>query len=348
MEMTELGKTGLAVSRTGFGAIPIQRLTEAESTRLLRAALDAGVTLYDTARGYTDSEAKIGKAFRHERDRIVIATKTPSTEPEKIMADLETSLRNLHTDHVDIYQFHNPKSLDLVTGSAYETVLRAKEQGKIRFIGITNHSLDVAGAAAELGLFDTVQYPFNYLSTERERAFVERCATLNVGFLAMKGMSGGLITDARASFAFLRRFPGVIPLWGMQRQEELAQFALLERNPPAFDDPEILAAIGRDRLELTGSFCRGCGYCLPCPANIAIPTAARISLLLRRMPVARFMTDEFRAEMARVKDCIECRACASRCPYGLELPALLKRQHGIFEEFWNEKHSAKDLEVLSS
>ncbi|MDP2790142.1 MAG: aldo/keto reductase [Rectinemataceae bacterium] len=348
MEMIRFGRTGLTVSRTGFGAIPIQRIAEAESTKLLRAALDAGVTLYDTARGYSDSEEKLGKAFRHERDRVVLATKTPSADPAKILVDLETSLRNLRTDHVDIYQFHNPKSLGLVTGAALEAVLRAREQGKIRFIGITNHSLAVAAAALESGLFDSVQYPFNYLSTEGEEAFVRRCAQLDVGFLAMKAMSGGLITDARLSFSHLRRFPGVVPIWGMQRQEELAQFIELERNPPSFDDPEIQTAIARDRVELSGSFCRGCGYCLPCPAGISIPMAARVSLFVKRMPVSRFMTEEFRADMARVRDCIECRACAARCPYGLDVPGLLKRQLGLYEDFRNGEPAAEKPDVLSS
>ncbi len=333
MESIRFGKSGLNVSRTGFGAIPIQRITEPESTELLRAALDAGITLYDTARGYSDSEEKIGKAFAGQRDRVVLASKTHATDPDRIMADLETSLGKLKTDHIDIYQLHNPKSLVAATGAAYETLARAKEQGKIRCIGITNHSLDIAVAAAETGLFDTIQYPFNYLSDDREEALVRRCAELDLGFLAMKAMSGGLISDASLSFAHLRRYPGLVPIWGMQRRSELAQFIELEQNPPSFDDPRIQAAVAEDRRDLAGSFCRGCGYCLPCPANIVIPTAARVSLFVRRQPIPRYLTPEFEAEMALVKNCTGCRACVTRCPYGLEVPALLRRQLESFETF---------------
>ena len=278
-----LGRTGLSISRTGFGALPIQRVSFDEASALLNRAVDGGVSYIDTARAYTDSEEKIGRALSHRRNDFFLATKTHSRTAADFEKDLETSLRLLNTDHIDVYQFHNPPFVPAPGGAdgLYDAAVRAREAGKIRFIGITQHSIERAEQAVESGLYDTLQYPFNHLATDREVALVRRCAERNVGFVAMKALSGGLVTDARIPFAYLSQFENVVPIWGFQKMWELEQVLGLAENPPALDD-EIRALIAKDRSELVGAFCRSCGYCLPCPVGIPISNANRMKQLLGR------------------------------------------------------------------
>ncbi len=335
METTRLGKTGLIVSRTGFGALPIQRNTDAEAVRLLRRAQEAGITFYDTARSYTDSEHKLGLAFAPQtRDRIVLATKTMAGNAKGFWDDLHASLRELNTDHVDLYQFHFAKFMPQPGGQdgLYDAALEAKRQGKIAHIGITSHRIDVAQQAAESGLYETVQFPFSLLSGEPEMKLVETCAQNDVGFIAMKALSGGLITNARPTFAFIRQFAHVVPIWGIQHMHELEEFIALEQNPPVMDDA-LRSEIEADRKALSGDFCRGCGYCLPCPADIDIPLAARIYWWVTRALYQPMITHEMQKKMAKVEECIRCGACAKRCPYGLDTPELLRRQRALYTEF---------------
>ena len=282
-----LGKTDIIVNKNGFGALPIQRISFDDAKVLLRKAYDAGVRFFDTARFYTDSEEKIGYALSDVREHIYIATKTAATTAEGFWKDLETSLHNLKTDYVDIYQFHNPAVCPKPgDGSGlYEAMLEAKEQGKIRFIGITNHRMSIAEEAIESGLYDTLQFPFNYLSTEREIALAKACAEHEMGFIAMKGLSGGLLTNSAAIYAYMAQFENILPIWGVQKESELDEFLSYIGNPPELTD-ELKAVIEKDQKELAGEFCRGCGYCMPCPAGIEINNCARMSLLLRRSPSA--------------------------------------------------------------
>ncbi len=328
MDRIILGSTGLCVSKNGFGALPIQRISREEAVRLLRMAYEAGVDFYDTARGYTDSEEKLGEAFDGIRDKVVIATKTGAPNAEGFWRDLETSLRNLRTDHIDIYQFHNPPFVPKPGDESglYDAALEAKRQGKIRHIGITNHRLAVAGEAIESGLYETLQFPFSYISGEKELELVEACRRANMGFIAMKSLSGGLITNAAAAYAFAAQFDNVVPIWGVQRESELKDFLACIDEPPAMTD-ELRAVIEKDRAELGGDFCRGCGYCLPCPQGIEIFTCARMSLLIRRAPSAMQLTPESQAKMKKIEDCLKCGQCAARCPYGLDTPALLEKNY---------------------
>ena len=209
MAKISIGKTGLSVEKTGFGALPIQRVTKEEAVRLLRMAYDGGMEYFDTARAYTDSEEKLGEAFKGMRDKVVIATKTMATKVEDFWAQLETSLRLLQTDYIDIYQFHNPRHCPRPGDGTglYEAMEEAKKQGKIRFISITNHRLDVAREAVESGLYATLQFPFSYLSTEKELALLEQTRRAGMGFICMKGLSGGLIHNSAAAAAWMNRFP---------------------------------------------------------------------------------------------------------------------------------------------
>lgn len=321
-----LGKTGITVNKNGFGALPIQRISDEEAVNLLRKAYDNGITYFDTARWYTDSEHKVGLAFAGMRDKIFIATKTGATSAEGFWQDLETSLKELQTDYIDLYQFHNPSFCPKPGDESglYDAALKAKEQGKIRHIGITNHRLAVAHEAIDSGLYETLQFPFCYLATDKDIEVVNKCKAADMGFIAMKALSGGLITNSAAAYAYLAQYDNVLPIWGVQRESELDEFISYIDNPPTMTE-EIEALINRDREELLGDFCRGCGYCMPCPVGIEINNCARMSLLLRRAPYAGYLSPEGEANMMKIENCLHCNQCKSKCPYGLDTPALLQK-----------------------
>ncbi len=272
------------------------------------------------------------------RDKIYIATKTGAQNAEAFWKDLETSLGNLKTDYIDIYQFHNPSFCPKPGDGTglYEAMLEAKKRGKIRFIGITNHSLAVAHEAIESGLYDTVQFPFSYLATEKDIEIVEECKKNNIGFIAMKGLSGGLITNSAAAYAFMAQYDNALPIWGVQRMSELEEFLSYNDNPPSMTE-EIREIIEKDRKMLAGDFCRGCGYCMPCPAGIEINNCARMSLLIRRSPSELQLTPEVQAKMKKIEDCLHCGKCKSKCPYGLDTPKLLEENYKDYVEILNGK-----------
>ncbi len=321
-----LGSTQIVVEKNGFGALPIQRVDDETAVGILKSAFEGGIRFFDTARAYSDSEHKLGLAFEKIRDQLFISTKTAATRGEELFKDLEQSLKNLKTDYIDIYQFHNPAFCPKPgDGSGlYEAALEAKKQGKIRHIGITNHRLHVAEEAIESGLYETLQFPFCYLATEKEEALVKACEKADMGFIAMKALSGGLITNSAAAYAHAAGFENVLPIWGIQRQSELDEFLSYIKNPPVMTK-ELAAVIEKDRRELAGEFCRGCGYCMPCPAGIEINNCARMSLLLRRSPTAGHLTKETQEKMEKIKNCLHCNRCKAKCPYGLDTPALLAR-----------------------
>lgn len=326
MKQVTLGRTGIVTEKNAFGALPIQRVTREYAAMLLRKAFDAGITFFDTARSYSDSEEKIGFALSDVREKLILATKTPSTTAEGFWKDLETSLSLLKTDYIDIYQFHNPSFCPKPGDGTglYEAMLEAREQGKIRFIGLTNHRLNVAEEAVRSGLYDTLQFPFCYLSTEKDIALVKLCQEQNVGFISMKGLSGGLITNSAAAYAWQDQFENALPIWGVQRESELDEFISYIENPPVMDG-EIRELIERDRKELIGNFCRACGYCMPCPAGIVINQCARMSQLIRRSPSANWLTEESQKMMLQVENCLNCGQCKKKCPYGLDTPELLRQ-----------------------
>lgn len=321
-----LGKTGLEVEKNGFGALPIQRISDDDAVYLLRKAYENGINFFDTARAYSDSEHKVGLALFGMREKVIIATKSGAQTGEEMKKDLETTLATLKTDYVDIYQFHNPVFCPKPGGAdgLYDAALEAKKEGKIRHIGITNHRLNVANEAIDSGLYETLQFPFCYLATEKDIELVKKCKEKNIGFIAMKSLSGGLITNAKAAYAFANEYDNVVPIWGVQRESELDEFLEFVKNPVSMDD-EISALIERDKAELSGEFCRGCGYCMPCPQGIEINNCARMSLLLRRSPSASHLSKEGQEKMMKIETCLECGACKAKCPYGLDTPKLLKK-----------------------
>ena len=329
-----LGKTGIVIEKNGFGCLPIQRITQEEAVCLLRTAYDGGITYFDTARSYSDSEEKVGAAFAGMRDKVVIATKSHAKTGAELKEHLETSLRSLRTDYIDVYQFHNPAFCPRPGGEdgLYDAALEAKAQGKIRHISITNHRLAVAHEAIDSGLYATLQFPYSYLAGPQEQELVDKCAAAGMGFIAMKGMAGGLIRNGLAAAAFMAQQPTVVPIWGVQHQWELEQFVSCVRETPAMTQ-EYRDIIEKDRRELSGDFCRGCGYCMPCPVGIEINTCARISLLLRRSPAEGWLTPENQAMMAKVEDCLHCGQCKSKCPYGLDTPRLLEENYREYKTY---------------
>ena len=326
MQTIKLGKTGIETNKNAFGALPIQRISDEAAVTLLRKAYENGMTFFDTARMYSDSEHKVGLAFEGMREKVIIATKTGAQNAEGFWKDLETSLTNLKTDYIDIYQFHNPAFCPKPGDESglYDAALQAKEQGKIRHIGITNHRLAVAHEAIDSGLYETLQFPFCYLATDKDIELVEQCKAADMGFIAMKALSGGLITNSAAAYAYLAQYDNVLPIWGVQREDELDEFLSYIDNPPAMTE-EIKALIDKDRAELLGEFCRGCGYCMPCPAGIEISMCARMSLMIRRAPSADYLGEVWQEKMGKIEACLHCGQCKGRCPYNLDTPALLAK-----------------------
>ncbi len=333
METIRLGKTNITVSKNGFGALPIQRVNHETATKILRKAYDGGINFFDTARFYTDSEEKMGLALSGVRQNIIISSKTMALTVDAFWNDLETSLGLLKTDYIDIYQFHNPPFCPKPGDGTglYEAMLEAQSKGKIRHIGITNHRLSVATEAVESGLYETLQFPFSYLSGEKEEALVSLCHENDVGFICMKALAGGLITRSDVAYAFLAQYP-VAPIWGIQKESELDEFLSYNVSPPELTD-EIKSFIDKERSELSGEFCRGCGYCMPCPVGIQINDCARMSLLLRRSPTASHLTEKGQAMMQKVTECLDCGECKSKCPYGLDTPKLLKKNYEDYLTF---------------
>ncbi len=337
MKTVTLGSTGITVLQNGFGALPIQRISTEDAVALVQKAYKGGMRFFDTARAYSDSEVKVGIAFNGMRDKVFLASKTAAKTPEDFWSDLNTSLTNLQTDYLDIYQFHCVNEVWKPgdgTGM-YECMQEAKAQGKIRHIGITMHKIGVAEEAISSGLYETIQYPLSYLANQREIDLVEKSANANMGFIAMKGLAGGLLTNSKACMAFMTQFDNVVPIWGIQKNEELDQWLSFFDSCPTYDE-EIRSFIKAEQEELQQEFCRGCGYCLPCPHKIMINQCARMSLMIRRAPTEAWTNDYWQEQMNLTTQCEECGICQSRCPYELPIPELLKKNYEDYQNVLRE------------
>ncbi len=332
MKTITLGKTGITTPQNAFGALPIQRVDLSMAVHLLRKAYDGGMTFFDTARGYTDSEIKVGAAFDGMRDKVFIASKTTAKNPEQFWKDLETTLTNLRTDYLDIYQLHCvPQCFKPNDGTGmYEAMLEAKRQGKIRHIGITAHKIGVAEEIVESGLYETLQFPFCYLATDRDIRLVKSCEEAGMGFIAMKGLSGGLLTNSTACMAFMSEY-NALPIWGIQRDSELDEWLSFFKKDVVMTD-EIRSFINKEREELLGDFCRGCGYCAPCTVGIQINNCARMAQLIRRAPSEEYLGEFWQGEMMKIEKCIDCGACKKKCPYELDIPSLLRKNLADYKE----------------
>ena len=325
-----LGRTGITVPQNAFGALPIQRISTEDAVKLMRKAYDGGMRFFDTARAYSDSEEKVGIAFEGMRDKVFISSKTQATTKEKFWSDLETSLKLLKTDYLDIYQLHCAARCYGEGDELYECMKEAKKKGMIKHIGITAHKIGVAEEIIDCGLYETLQFPFSYLASDRDIALVNNCAKAGMGFIAMKGLSGGLLTNSEACMAFMSEYEA-LPIWGVQRESELDEWlSFFEREITMTD--EIRSFIENDRKELLGEFCRGCGYCMPCTVDITINQCARMSQMIRRAPSENWLTEHWQNEMMKIENCVDCGICKTRCPYELDIPNLLKKNLKDYKE----------------
>ena len=301
MKQITIGKTGIIAPQNGFGALPIQRVPKDEAVTILRAAYAGGMRYFDTARAYSDSEVDDGYV-RPARKDIFIATKTAAKTPDAFWQDLHTSLEKMKTPYIDVYQFHQMGQCYKPgdgTGM-YEAMLEAKKLGLIHHIGGTAHKIGVAMEVAKSGLYETVQFPFSYLAGEKELELVKTCRENGVGFIAMKGLAGGLINNSKAAMAFMSQFDNVMPIWGIQRMSELTEWISYMNNTPRMDS-EITAFIDKEQNELSGDFCRGCGYCMPCTVGIQINQCARMSLMIRRAPSDAWLSPHWQEEMRELQ-----------------------------------------------
>ena len=327
MEYRILGKTGLKISRMGFGGIPIQRI-DAEGTRqLMHRLLDAGVNFIDTARGYTVSEQYLGYALEGIRDKFVLATKSMAVTREAMAADIETSLKNLRTDHIDLYQIHNPSPAAYETicapGGALEALLEAKEAGKIGHIGLTTHSVELMAKAMEQPWVETLMFPYNIVETQAQE-LIARCAEKNIGFIDMKPLAGGAIEDATLALRFIaanEHVTVIIP--GMAEPRELDQnlAAMEDTAPLSREEWEKIEAI---RADLGTHFCRRCNYCAPCSAGIPISAVFLMEGYLSRYGLEEWARGRYEALAGHASDCIDCGVCETRCPYDLPIRQMLK------------------------
>jgi len=327
MEYRILGKTGLKISRMGFGGIPIQRIDAQGTKALMQQLAEAGVNYIDTARGYTVSEQFLGEALEGIRDKFVLATKSMARNKEGMAADIETSLGNLRTDYIELYQVHNPNMEQLeqviAEGGALEALLEAKAAGKIGHIGLTAHSLEVFEKALTLDWVETIMFPYNIVETQGE-ALIAACAEKNIGFIDMKPLAGGAIEDAALAMRFVVANPAVdVVIPGMADPAEIEQNLAAVNNEAPLSEEE-LAAIDQVRAQLGTQFCRRCNYCAPCTVGIAIPNVFLMQGYLERYGLAGWAQSRYDAMPVKASACIQCGACEPRCPYQLPIREMLK------------------------
>jgi predicted aldo/keto reductase-like oxidoreductase len=327
MEYVTLGKTGLRISRVGFGGIPIQRITEEECTTLFDAVVDAGINYIDTARAYTVSEQYLGKALRGRRERFVLATKSMARTREAMASDIELSLKNLQTDYIDLYQIHNPNDAQLDTvlapGGAMEALLQAKAQGKIGHIGLTAHATSVFERALSIDEIETVMFPYNIVERQGE-ALIALAKEKNVGFIAMKPLAGGAIEDATLAMRYILSNSDVtVVIPGMYCEAEVAQnVEAAENTAPLTSDEQVKAA--EIASQLGDHFCRRCNYCAPCTVGISIPSVFLFEGYLSRYGLENWARERYAALGVKASACVGCGACEDRCPYHLNIRQMLQ------------------------
>lgn len=335
MEKRELGSTGLKVTTIGFGGIPLQRLSEDEAVQVLRYAIDAGINFIDTARGYSVSESYIGKAIEGRRDQVILATKSPKRDYQGMKMALEESFKALKTDYIDLYQLHfvrYKKDLEKIMSDdgAYKALLEAKAAGKIGHIGITGHSAELMMEAINLEAFETIQFPFNIIEDQGVELF-KRAKELNMGTIVMKPIAGGAIEKGELSLKYIlnKQFiDSAIP--GMDTKEivDINVNVGAGLTPVSIDEFKEIDAIAS---KLGEDFCRRCGYCLPCPENIDIPTQFIFEAYLNRYNIPNWAIDRYNNLSVKASSCIECGQCESKCPYNLPIISMLKKVTVAFE-----------------
>jgi len=335
MNYVSLGRTDLTVSECGFGCIPIIRRSKDDAVKVLRHAFDRGITYFDTANAYRDSEDKIGTAFNGMRDKVVIATKSLLRSADGVTGHLENSLRMLRTEYIDLYQLHQIAQEDdwqkaIGPAGALEAVIKARDAGKVRHIGVTSHNLQMARKLVHSGLFATIQFPFNLIEVEAKHELVDAARERGMAFICMKPFGGGVIDNAAVAFKYLRSHVGVIPIPGFESCEQVDEVLAFytQDNEITAHDLEIMENY---RKELGKRFCRRCEYCQPCPQGVMITPAMGYPIIASRMSPA--VSVEFcKVSMESVPLCTECGGCLERCPYELPVKDILKKNYALYEK----------------
>ena len=335
MEYTNLGNTGLKVSRLGFGGIPIQRITQEEATALIRKLPEYGVNYIDTARGYTVSEEYLGIAMEGIRDKFVLATKSMARTREAMEKDIETSLKNLRTDHIDLYQVHNapPAQMSIVTGEggALEALLEAKAAGKIGHIGITAHEIGTFEMALEMDWVETIMFPYNFVELQAAD-LIRKCAEKGKGFICMKPLAGGAIENAPLAMRFIASNKDItVNIPGMANEDELKQNVAAACDPAPLSEDD-LKEVQNIRDTLGNQFCRRCNYCQPCTMGINISFCFTINGYLTRYGLKDWAIGRYKGMAVEPNACIECGMCESRCPYHLPIIEMLKDVYSNFQK----------------
>ena len=327
MEYRILGKSGLKISRLGFGGIPIQRIEAGDTKPLMRQLLDAGVNYIDTARGYTVSESYLGEALEGIREHFVLATKSMARDKEGMAKDIDISLANLKTDYIDLYQIHNPTPADIdkviAPGGALEALMEAKAAGKIGHIGITLHTYPLFEKALEMDWVETIMFPYNIVETQGED-LIAKCTEKNIGFICMKPLAGGAIEDATLALRFIAANDNVtVVIPGMAAPEEIAQniAAVCDTTPLSDKEKEAMEAV---RASLGTHFCRRCNYCAPCTAGISIYSVFLMDGYLTRYGLADWARMRYAGMEKTASDCVDCGVCETRCPYNLPIRQMMK------------------------
>lgn len=336
MQKKRLGKTGLKVSEVGFGGIPITRVDLSEGADIIRHCFDLGVNFFDTARFYGDSESKVGAALEPVRDKVVVATKTMARDAEEANKQLEESLNALKTNYIDLYQAHNISTREdleqvMGPGGAYETFRVAKENGRVNHIGVTSHNQDIALEACRTGLFETLQFPFNFVEHDPAERLFKAALEIDMGIIAMKPLGGGHLDRADLCFGFLQGYGQVVPIAGIQSKEEIEEIISLYRSPRPLSDKDW-KEIEKIRKELGDNFCHRCGYCMPCKEGILIPRVLLFKSQMKRFPRDMVM-GLAEGPMKTAEGCVECGECEEKCPYGLKIPELIREYRGLFVDF---------------
>ncbi len=331
-----MGRTDMMVSKLGFGGIPIQRLSEEEAVAVVGRCLDLGVTFIDTANAYGTSEERIGKAIKGRREDIIIATKSASRTREGLEEHLKLSLERLGTDYIDLYQFHNvsdSKTLETVLDpdGPMAAVQEAMKEGTIRHIGITSHQIDAAKEAVKSDRFETMMFPFNFITCEPAEELLSICREHDVGFIVMKPLAGGALDNVTIAFKYLFQFPDVVPIPGIEKEGEIEEIVQVLEGPWEMSEAEQ-QEMQRMRDELGTRFCRRCEYCQPCPQEIPISMMMFVGSFVRRMPSARLFTGFVADAVEKAATCTECGDCEERCPYQLPIREILTEQVQAFRE----------------
>jgi predicted aldo/keto reductase-like oxidoreductase len=335
MKTTKLGKTELEVSRVGFGGIPIQRLTEDEAVKVVRRCIDLGITFLDTANAYTTSEERIGKAIAGRREQLVIATKTGARDKQTALEHLENSLRCLQTETIDLWQFHNVSSVEayeeiLGPGGAMEAAQEALRAGKVRHVGITTHSMDMALKMVPTGLFETLQFPFNFVTNEPADELLPLVEKHDLGFITMKPFAGGMLADARLAIKYLLQFDAAVPDPGIETVTEIEEIVDIVEGPWELT-PQERQAIVDFRAQADTRFCRRCEYCQPCPQGVRISTIMNLPSFLKRFPEERLREGWVAEAMQSGENCIECGECEGKCPYHLPIREMIAENLALYE-----------------